>query len=230
LSERAANPLEAPWRELVTEGALRRMARLASLGEGEVIAWIGEGSIAAKPLAKNLECELHTYEDLSAFEAGHKDGEIGLIVAPELAPKEGFELSLQKLRPHLRFDGTVGLVCRAWMQESVSGPVREFYGRHHAGDLHSVKETLAGLGSLGFEPLTVELLPEEVWSEHYRKLGVDLAKNSPEQMRESEALLIANEELLLNTSHGRETTLGLFVGRRLDPDAPPRWPRRGFSD
>ena len=230
MSERAANSLEAPWRELVTEGALRRMGRLASLGEGEVIAWIGEGSVAAKPLAKNLECELLAFDDLGTFEAKHKDGEIGMIVAPQLAGKEGFEPLLQKLRPHLRFDGTVGLVCRAWMQESVSGPVREFYGRHHAGDLRSVKETLAVLGPLGYEPLTVELLPEEVWSEHYRKLGVDLAKVTPEQMRESEALLIANEELLLNTSHGRETTLGLFVGRRLDPDAPPRWPRRGFSD
>jgi hypothetical protein len=230
LSEQTPSSSESPWRELVTEGALRRMGRLASLGEAEVIAWIGEGSAAAEPLAKNLECKLRTFEDLAAFEAAHEEDDIGLIVAPELARARGFEHSLQQLRSHLRFDGTVGLICRAWLQDAVSGAVRDFYGRQHAGELRSVKETLASMSPQGFEPLTVELLPEEVWGEHYRHLGVTLAKIPPEELKDSESLRTASEELLLNTTHGRETTLGLFVGRRLDPDAPPRWPRRGFSD
>jgi hypothetical protein len=221
---------DSPWRDLLTEGSLRRMGRLASVGAGEVIAWIGEGNKVAQPLAKNLECELHTFEDLAAFEAESGEEEIALIVAPDLARQLGLEQSLQQLRPYLRFDGAMGLVCRAWLQDEVSGAVRDFYGRHHAGELRSVKDTLASVGPLGYEPLTVELLPEEVWAEHYRRLGVELAKTTPEQLRDSEALLAASEELLLNTTHGRETTLGLFVGRRLDPDAPPRWPRRGFSD
>lgn len=230
MSERTPSSTDSPWRELLTEGTARRMGRLASLGSGEVVAWIGEGSTVARPLVKNLECELRTYEALESFEAEGGNQEIGLIVAPELASRQGLEESLQQLRPHLRFDGVVGLICRAWLQDEVSGAVRDFYGRQHAGELRSVKETFASMGPHGYEPLTVELLPEEVWAEHYRRLGVELAKTSPEQLRESESLLAANEELLLNTTHGRESTLGLFVGRRLDPDAPPRWPRRGFSE
>jgi hypothetical protein len=228
-SPRSPSSTDSPWRDLLTEGALRRMGRLASLGEGEVVAWIGEGDAAVKPLVKNLDCKLHAFDDLAAFEADGGD-EIGLIICPELARQQGFDQSLQQLRRHLRFDGAVGLVCRAWLQDEVSGAVRDFYGRQHQGEIRSVKETLSSMGPQGFEPLTVELLPQDVWVEHYRQLGVTLAKVSPQEMRESEELLTANEELLLNTTHGRETTLGLFVGRRLDPDAPPRWPRRGFSE
>jgi hypothetical protein len=221
----------APWHELLSEGALRRMSRLASLENGEVIAWIGEGSEAAKPLAKTLSCDLRVFEDVSALEEDLEEGEAALIVAPEMARLTGFDASLAQLRTYLRFDGTVGLVCRAWLGGEVPAPVRDFFGRRHAGELRAVKETLSSLGPQGYEPLTVELLPEEAWVEHYRLLGDALAKLSPNDVRASEALLADSEELTLLTAQGRTTTtLGLFVGRRLDPDAPPRWPRRGFAD
>jgi hypothetical protein len=206
------------------------MGRLASLDGGEALAWIGEGHSAAQRLLRDVACTLKTFPDLAAFEAEGGTEDYGLIVAPDLARELGFEVSLQRLRSRLRFDGAVGLICRAWLQDEVGREVRDFYQRQNAGELRSVKKTLASLGQHGYEPLTAELLPEDLWAEHYRRLGVLLANTSEEQIGASELLRVASEELLLNTTHARESTLGLFVGRRLDPDAPPRWPRRGFSD
>ncbi len=217
--------------ELLSEGALRRMGRLASLESGEVIAWIGQGSEAAKPLAKHVGCELQVFEAVSDLQSALEDEAAALIVAPELARLIGLDAALTQLRPYLRFDGTVGLVCRAWLGDGVSPAVRDFYGRHHAGELRSVKETLLGLGPLGYEPLTVELVPQEAWVEHFRGLGEALAQIPPDEVRASETLTADSEELALFTADGQAAnTLGVFVGRRLDPDAPPRWPRRGFSE
>jgi hypothetical protein len=231
LAKQTPSPLAAPWRELLTEGALRRMGRLASLSSAEVIAWIGEGSEAARPLAKNMECELRVFEDVSELEGTLEEEAAGLIVAPQMARAEGLDATLQRLRPFLRYDGTVGIVCRAWLLEQVPSAVRDFFGRQHAGELRTTKETLANLEQQGYEPLTVELLPEDDWVEHYRRLGESLAKMAPEGVRASESLSADSEELALFSAGGRTTTtLGLFVGRRLDPDAGPRWPRRGFSD
>jgi hypothetical protein len=231
MTDSKRRPLSPPWVDLVDESALRRLARLASLESGEVIAWIGDGGEAAKPWAKEVGCKLRVFADTAEFEAQIAEEEAALVVSPEAARTVGFDETLGKVRRYLRFDGAVGLVCRAFLGKEVPPRVRDFFGRHHAGELRAVKDTLSRFGAQGYEPLTVEILPEEVWVEYYRRLGEALATETPEGIEKSETLTAQSEELALFTAAGRTaTTLGLFVGRRLDPDAPPRWPRRGFSD
>jgi hypothetical protein len=85
--------------------------------------------------------------------------------------------------------------------------------------VRSVKAALGRMAALGFEPLTCELLGEPELSDHDRELLSEAQRGTKGE---------ATAEAQAGVHHG--ISLGLVVGRRIDPGAPPRWPRRGGGE
>ncbi len=181
MSERVTDR-QPPWRELFDAGALRRLARLAALRGGEELLWLGEGSEKlAKQLEKICEARVKVRSDLD----GVLKRSLGLVVAPEIVEELGLEKALREVREALETDGVLALVIgvSAGAQPSESG--RASWEQRQHGPLETVMQVMGRFSVIGFETLTVELLP-------------------------------ATDEV----------SLGLFIGRRIEPGSPPRWPRR----
>ena len=189
MSETAPAP-RPPWRELFSEAALRRLARLALLRGGEELVWLGErGEKFAKQLEKICEARVKLRTELD----GIAKRSVGLLVAPEIVGQGGLDKALKQLRGLLETDGVLALAMAVDAGGPVSDEERGHGEQRQAGPLQSLMEAMGELAASGFEPLTAELLP--------RKTGV-------------------GEPAVSGAS------LCLLVGRRVEPGAPPRWPRR----
>jgi hypothetical protein len=181
VSDQATDP-RPPWRDLFDEAALRRLARLAALRGGEQLVWLGEGSEKqVKQLEKISEDRVKVRADLD----GIPKRSLGLVVAPEIVEQIGLEKALKELRSALETDGVVALVVRAAIGDEVPEKERAHWEQRQHGPLETVMQVMGQFSAVGFETLTVEMLP------HLPGVG-----------------------------------LGLFIGRRVEPGAPPRWPRR----
>ncbi|MHB1844476.1 MAG: hypothetical protein ACYCWW_06540 [Deltaproteobacteria bacterium] len=158
-----------------------------------------------------------------------------LIQARLLPEALGFERSAEGLRELLDIDGVLVLYARTWLCAEVPGPVRELWERRAHGPIRSVKETLALFPALGFEPMTCEVVAASAWDEHYAQSEARLAalaSGAGLHTPLGEALEALREEIRVHHEAGGRATssIGCFVGRRVEPDSPPRWPRRGASE
>jgi hypothetical protein len=210
----------SPWREIFTEAVLRRLVRVAALREDEPRVWLGSGGDkAAKQLERIAEGHVQVRADLEGI-AGRT---LGLIVAPEIVGQLGLEGALRTLRPALETDGVVAVVARARVRTEVPELLR-LHWEQNGGPVLSMMGTLARFSAAGFEPLTVELLTEPILTPHERELLEEGAHSSDPNGHATAASWRAGRTF----SGG--IGLGLFVGRRLESGAPPRWPRRGGTD
>ena len=201
MSERSSDP-RPPWRDLFDEAALRRLARLASLRGGEELVWLGaSGQKPAKQLERICEARVKVKPDLE----GVPKRSLGLIVAPEIVEVMGLDAALERSRSALETDGVVALVLRT-VADGVSVPEdqRALWERRQHGPLESIMQVLGRFSALGLEPLTTEL-----------------SSPRPEAKEPSEANAPGDPAAAL---HG--VRMGLFIGRRVEPGSPPRWPRR----
>jgi len=181
VSERATDPQPA-WPDLLDEAALRRLARLASLRGGEELVWLGEGGQKqVKQLEKICESRVKVRPDLD----GIPKRSLGLVVAPAIVEELGLEKALKQLRSALETDGVAALVMGAATGAELPEGERADWEQRQRGPLETVMQVMGRFAAIGFETLTVEMLP--------------LA---------------------------RSVGLGLFIGRRVEPGSPPRWPRR----
>jgi hypothetical protein len=205
-----------PWRDLFTEDALRRLVRLAALRDGEKVVWIGAADDrSAKELERLSELPVERRASLDGLAAQRH----GLIVAPELVAERGLDAALGLIRPPLETDGVCALVVRVFVGSEAPEPLRKHWEAKLKDQLRSVKATIARLSALGFEPMTCELLGEPALSEHDAKLLAEAQRGAQGG---------ASAEAKAGVRHG--TALGLLIGRRVEPGAPPRWPRRGGGE
>jgi hypothetical protein len=213
--EKASAPKSA-WRGLFGEDALRRLARLAGLGETERVVWLAKGEErAAVALEKVIGRAVETREGLEGIEPDA----LGLLVAPDLAHERGLDAALSLVRPVLEIDGVFATVTRVFVGADVPEPLKAYWDKKQPEAVRSVKATLGRLAALGFEPLTCELVEEPTLSEHDRELLSEARRGA-----KGEATAEAEAGIHHGVSHG------LVVGRRVDPGAPPRWPRRGGGE
>jgi hypothetical protein len=181
VSDPAADP-RSPWRDLLDEPALRRLARLASLRGGEELVWLGEGGEKqVKQLEKICEGRIKVRSDLD----GIPKRSLGLVVAPAIVEELGLEKALKQIRSALETDGVAALVVGAAVGDELPESARAVWEQRQHGPLETVMQVMGRFTVIGFETLTVEL--------------VSLAPS---------------------------LGLGLFIGRRVEPGSPPRWPRR----
>jgi len=201
----------SPWRDLLELDALRRLARLASLRASEKAVWLGPGGERSVEMLRDLsECRT----EMRATLEGLEQRSLSLVIAPELVARAGFDGALAELRPFLETDGVAVLVARTFVGPDLPAPVRGFWETKQGGTLKSVKAFLARFAALGFEPLTSEILAEPGLSEHDREL-LDAEPSTAQEPAGGSR---------------RGTSLGLFVGRRVEAASPPRWPRRGGAE
>ena len=157
-----------------------------------------------------------------------------LIFAQGLAAAVGFDAGVEAMRPLLVTDGLLALFQRAWITPEVPDDVRRYWEAHTVGKIRTIKETMERFAELGFEPMTCELIPSQAWDEHFERVDTQLTTLSSGDGPETEvgkALAALREEQRVHQGGGRgSTSLGCFVGRRVEPDSPPRWPRRGFGE
>lgn len=159
---------------------------------------------------------------------------VELIFAQGLAAVAGFDGALEAARPSLVTDGLLAVFQRTWIAPKVPDLVREYWTAHAVGAIRSVRDTLARFVQLGYEPMTCELIPAQAWDEHYevaeRQLAA-IASGAGPETEAGKALASLREELKVHQTGGRDSTsVGCFVARRVEPDSPPRWPRRGASE
>jgi hypothetical protein len=157
-----------------------------------------------------------------------------LIFAQGLASAVGFDAALEAMRPLLVTDGLLAVFQRAWITPNVPDEVRRYWEAHTVGPIRTIKETMERTTQLGFEPMTCELVPAQAWDEHFERVEAQLSALSANGGSETEigkALARLHEEQKIHQAGGRgSTSLGCFVGRRVEPNSPPRWPRRGFGE
>lgn len=205
-----------PWRDLLGDASLRRLARLAALREEDRVVWIGPAEDrSADRLEKIAGCTVERHLQLTAL----PERSLGLLVAPTLVAEQGLEAALRALRPALDQDGVAAVVVRVFIGSEVPSPLREYWEKLQPEPLRSVKQSFERLAAVGFEPLTSELLEEPSPAEHDAELLSEIARETS-----GEALAEAASGL----RHG--TSLSLLVGRRVEAGAPPRWPRRGGGE
>ncbi len=210
MSARATDP-RPPWRELLGEAASRRLARLASLRGEEELVWLGEGGEKeAKQLEKICETKVKVRTDLE----GVSKRSLGLIVAPELVEQVGLEKALKELRPALETDGVLALVARAAIGDAMPEAERTLWEQRQHGPLETVMQVMSRFTAIGLETLTVEMFPLT------GKLAPVAAQDAP-----------AGDDAEAPSGPKARGVyggvgLGLFIGRRIEPGSPPRWPRR----
>lgn len=212
-----ASVARPPWRELLCDGALRRLARLSALRTEDAVLWLGRGGEkAVKVIEKIVPCQAETQGSL----AGIEEQSLSLVIAPELASERGLDVALGLLRSLLAPDGVAAVVVRAFVGTEVPEPLRAFWAKKLPEPLRTLKETLSRFSALGFEPLTTELLGEPSLAAHDEQLLAEACGSASG----GEALA----EAAAGLHHG--ANLGLFIGRRVEFGAPPRWPRRGLAE
>ncbi len=176
---------------------------------------------------------LHEMDPL-APELPDDDAGANLVVAQGLATALGFDAAAEALRPRLGADGIVALFARTWVVPAVSDEVRSLWEARAKGPIRTVRETLERLSQIGYEPMACELVPASAWDEYYVKQDGFLAAMASGAGPETEAgraLASLREESRVHEAGGRTSaSAGWFVGRRVEPDSPPRWPRRGFGE
>ena len=205
-----------PWRNLFGEDALRRLLRVAALGEEERVVWLGKREDhVAVGLEQVMGRPVEARDALDAIE----ERALGLLVAPELAHELGLDAALKLARPKLETDGVIATVARVFVGAEVPEPLKAYWDKKQPEAVRSVKAALARMAALGFEPLTCELLKEPELSEHDRELLSEARRGVRGE---------ATAEAESGIHHG--ISLGLVVGRRVEPGSPPRWPRRGGGE
>ena len=201
MSERASDP-RPPWRELFDEAALRRLARLASLRGGEELVWLGSsGQKPAKQLERICATRVKVRPDLE----GIPKRSLSLIVAPEIVEQVGLDAALEQLRSALETDGVLALVLRTANGDGVPEEQQALWERRQHGPLGSIMHVLGRFSALGLEPMTAEF---------------PSARGEPK----GQVTVTAGSGGPLAAEHG--VRMGLFIGRRVEPGSPPRWPRR----
>ncbi len=157
-----------------------------------------------------------------------------LIFAQGLASAVGFDAAVEAMRPLLVTDGLLALFQRTWITSDVPDEVKRYWEAHTVGKIRTIKDTLERFAELGFEPMTCELIPAQAWDEHFERVDAQLTTLSAGDGPDTavgKALAALHEEQRVHQAGGRgSTSLGCFVGRRVEPDSPPRWPRRGFGE
>ncbi len=241
------------------EARLRRLGRLASLRPESLAVYLGPGvqraaiwsrlyscktlvvdsdPVAVASLMKDAE-QLEVTDLLTVVEAdplSPKRTEIAppadLIFTQGLASAVGFDAAVEAMRPLLITDGLLAVVERTWITPAVPDDVRRHWEAHTVGTIRTIKETLERFAQLGFEPMTCELVPAQAWDEHFERIEAQLqALSTGADSEAGKALVLLREEQKVHDAGGRgSTSLGCFVGRRIEPNSPPRWPRRGFGE
>ncbi len=192
------------------------MLRLAGFTSEGRIAWIGESPDRSAQALEQLSGR--TVELRADVESLGAVG-WGMIVSPGLALERGLEAAIKTLRPLLETDGLLVVVGRVFVGSEVPGPLAAHWNTTLPEPVRTVKDSLAQFAAQSCEPLTCELLGEPTLSEHDRQLVAAATRATS-----GEALA----EAASGVRHG--TSLGLLVGRRIEPGAPPRWPRRGGGE
>ncbi len=253
-------PLEAEARRIAR---MRRLGRMAQLAPESLVVDVGSEPVDAAGWARIFGCRTVAVQDdadaVAALEReadetglgellaprrgepgsselpGIGEGEVALLQAHGLADALGFERAAAGLRGLLAFDGILVLYARSWLRERVPEPVRSFWSSRSAGEIRTVKGTLALLPALGFEPICCELVSAAAWDEHYAQSEARLAalaSGAAPSTPMGRALEALRDEIRIHHEAGGRaaSTIGCFVGRRLEPNSPPRWPRRGASE
>ncbi len=172
--------------------------------------------------------------DLDPLAAAPPDigGGADLLLAEGLAAARGLSAAAQALRPLLAEDGLLALHLRVALGREVPEQVRRYWEARWSGPLRTVPETLARLSSLLLEPMTCELLAPAAWDAWYAEQERFLIamgdRDGDGTGGAGRALADLREERRVHEAGGRTSTAsGWFVGRRVIPGAPPRWPVRG---
>lgn len=157
-----------------------------------------------------------------------------LILAQGLAGAVGFDAALETLRKRLATYGLLAVYQRAWITRQVSPEVRRYWEPRTVREIRTVRDTLERFPALGLEPITCELVPARAWDEHYERVEGQLAALCALDGPETEvgrALAATREAQRVHQAGGKDcTSIGCFVGRRVEPGAPPRWPRHGSGE
>jgi hypothetical protein len=195
---------------------LRRLVRMTALAETQRVVWLGKpADRSAAALEEIVSRSVEAREGLEGIE----ERSIGLLVAPELGHDKGLEGAFAAARAVLETDGVVATVVRVFLGAEVPEPLKSYWAKKQPGGVRSVKSAFGRVSAAGFEPLTCELLEEPALSEHDRELLSEAKRGV-----RGEAVVEAEAGL----RHG--VSLGLVVGRRIEPGSPPRWPRRGGGE
>lgn len=246
--------------EVKREARIRRLGRLANLSQDSLVVHLGPELRQAALWAQLFGCRTIAIDPGPALGALREEAEAlgvaelmelregdplaraqpeispaaDLIFAQGLAAAIGFDEALAALRPSLVTDGLLVVFQRAWITPDVPPEVRRYWEAHSVGPIRTLRDTLGQFTRSGYEPMTCELTPAAVWDDHYERADAQLAALSSgagPETEEGRALAELREERRIHQEGGRlSTSAGCFVGRRVEPNSPPRWPRRGFGE
>ncbi len=246
--------------EAKREARMRRLGRLANLSPDSLVVHLGPELHHAVLWAKAFGCRTIALDAGPALDAVAREAEAlgvaqlvelraadplsraieeispaaDLIFAQGLAAAVGFDEALAALRPSLVTDGLVALFQRAWVTAAVPAEVSGYWERHAVGAVRTIRDTLGRFTAGGYEPMTCELIPAQSWDEYYERAEAQLAalaSGAGPETPEGRALAELREEMPVHQQGGKlSTSVGCFVGRRVEPNSPPRWPRRGFGE
>ncbi|HUB05390.1 MAG TPA: hypothetical protein VMB50_00225 [Myxococcales bacterium] len=246
--------------EAKREARVRRIGRLATLSPESLVVHLGPEVRHATLWAQVFGCRTLVIDAPPALEALRREAQAlgvaellelregdplareqpeltpaaDLILAQGLAAAIGFDEALAALRPSLVTDGLLAVFQRAWITSDVAAEVKRYWEAHSAGPVRTLRDTLGQFTRAGYEPMTCELVPAPAWDEYYERADARLAalaSGAGAETPEGRALADLREEMRIHEQGGRvATSIGCFVGRRVEPNSPPRWPRRGFGE
>ncbi|MHB8417108.1 MAG: hypothetical protein ACYDCL_03465 [Myxococcales bacterium] len=242
------------------EARLRRLGRLANLSPESLVAHLGPSLSQVTLWPTVFGCRTIAVDAAAPLEALRKEASLlrvdervewregdplarapkelspaaDLIFAQGLAAAIGFDEALAAMRPSLVTDGLLAVFQRTWITRDVPAGVRQYWEAHSVGPVRTVRDTLGRFAAGGYEPMTCELVPAQAWDEHYERAEAQLAalaSGAGPETEEGRALLELREEIRVHQEGGKlSASVGCFVGRRVEPNSPPRWPRRGFGE